>query len=142
MAWRCAEDERQVDVSKAEKEKAGRQNDKVKGVMRTQVTTVSRDTPLARLEEILVTTVGRVPVVEDDGRLLGIVTRTDLLRLRNYYGGELPRPSALGRFRRGGARVNRKRAGAAPARRAGRTGRLPAGTTRRPAARSSSPSFC
>ena len=82
------------DVSKAEK--AGRQNDKVKGVMRTQVTTVSRDTPLARLEEILVTTVGRVPVVEDDGRLLGIVTRTDLLRLRNYYGGELPRPSALG----------------------------------------------
>ena len=31
------------DVSKAEK--AGRQNDKVKGVMRTQVTTVSRDTP-------------------------------------------------------------------------------------------------
>ena len=42
----------------------------------------------------MVTTVGRVPVVEDDGRLLGIVTRTDLLRLRNYYGGELPRPSA------------------------------------------------
>ena len=72
------------DVSKAEK--AGRQNDKVKGVMRTQVTTVSPGHALARLEEILVTTVGRVPVVEDDGRLLGIVTRTDLLRLRNYAG--------------------------------------------------------
>jgi len=81
------------DVSKAEKK--GQHTTKVKGVMRTQVTTVSRDTPLARLEEILVTTVGRVPVVEDDGRLLGIVTRTDLLRLRNYYGGSLERSEGM-----------------------------------------------
>lgn len=81
------------DVSKAEKK--GQHTTKVKGVMRTQVTTVSRDTPLAQLEEILVTTVGRVPVVEDDGRLLGIVTRTDLLRLRNYYGGSLERSEGM-----------------------------------------------
>ena len=52
-------------VSKAEK--AGRQNDKVKGVMRTQVTTVSAGCALARLEEILVTTVKEYRVVEDDG---------------------------------------------------------------------------
>ena len=51
------------------------------------------ETTVGELETILVTTVGRVPVITDTGRLLGIVTRTDLLRLRNYY-STLPAPSA------------------------------------------------
>ena len=54
---------------------------------------VPSETTVGELETILVTTVGRVPVITDSGRLLGIVTRTDLLRLRNYH-STLPAPSA------------------------------------------------
>ena len=53
--------------------------------MRTQVLAVGPETTAGELDKILVTTVGRVPVVDDAGKLLGIVTRTDMLRLRNYY---------------------------------------------------------
>lgn len=64
----------------------GRGNDKVKSIMRSKVTTVLPDTPLAELEEFLVHKgVGRLPVVDDDGALLGIVTRTDVLRQHNMY---------------------------------------------------------
>ena len=71
------------DIVKAER--SGQADSTVKGVMRTQVVTVAPDTPVGELEDILVTTVGRVPVIDDTGTLLGIVTRTDILRLRNYY---------------------------------------------------------
>ena len=71
------------DVVKAER--AGRGAATVKGVMKTQVVSVGPATPFGELEAILVTTVGRVPVIDDAGHLLGIVTRTDILRQRNYY---------------------------------------------------------
>ena len=71
------------DIVKAER--GGKQNANVRGVMRTQVLAVGPETTAGELDKILVTTVGRVPVVDDAGKLLGIVTRTDMLRLRNYY---------------------------------------------------------
>lgn len=74
------------DVVKAERAGNGRAT--VRGIMRTQVVSVGPDTPVGELEDILVTTVGRVPVIDDAGTLLGIVTRTDILRLRNYYKDE------------------------------------------------------
>jgi tRNA nucleotidyltransferase (CCA-adding enzyme) len=52
----------------------------VKGYMTRNVRTIAPDTPLPAIEELMVTyDVGRLPVVEG-GKLLGIVTRTDLLR--------------------------------------------------------------
>ncbi|KAH8072309.1 phosphatase [Aureococcus anophagefferens] len=79
------------DVIRAEKK--GNAAQKVRGIMRTQVASVGPETTVGELETILVTTVGRVPVITDSGRLLGIVTRTDLVRLRNYD-STLPGPSA------------------------------------------------
>ena len=71
------------DIVKAER--GGKHAANVRGVMRTQVLAVGPETTAGELDKILVTTVGRVPVVDDAGKLLGIVTRTDMLRLRNYY---------------------------------------------------------
>ena len=51
-----------------------------------RVATVSPEAPLAELEEILVLRgIGRLAVTNDDGQLLGLVTRTDVLRQRNLY---------------------------------------------------------
>lgn len=52
----------------------------VKGYMSTHLKTISPDTPLPEIENLMVRyDVGRLPVMED-GELLGIVTRTDVLR--------------------------------------------------------------
>ena len=55
--------------------------------MRREVTTVHRDTPLAEIEAALIDgQTGRLPVVDHDGVLLGLVTRTDVLRQHKLYG--------------------------------------------------------
>ena len=47
---------------------------------------MTQETPLDELEEILLEgSVGRLPVVSEAGRLLGLVTRTDVLRQRQLY---------------------------------------------------------
>ncbi|WP_267383819.1 CBS domain-containing protein [Cyanobacterium sp. uoEpiScrs1] len=52
----------------------------VKGYMAQQLKTITPDTTLPEIESIMVThDLGRLPVVEENG-LLGIITRTDLLR--------------------------------------------------------------
>ncbi len=51
----------------------------VKGFMQTNVMTVSPSTPVTSIRKMLVSKdIGRVPVVED-GQLLGIISRTDIL---------------------------------------------------------------
>ena len=58
----------------------GFSNAPVKGYMTKNIKTINPDTLLPDIESIMVTyDVGRLPVI-DDNRLLGIVTRTDLLR--------------------------------------------------------------
>ncbi|PSN16588.1 poly(A) polymerase [filamentous cyanobacterium CCT1] len=52
----------------------------VKGYMATNLKTVAPDTPLSDIEHLMVTyDIGRLPVLRE-GALVGIVTRTDLLR--------------------------------------------------------------
>ncbi|NJR39973.1 MAG: CBS domain-containing protein [Leptolyngbyaceae cyanobacterium CSU_1_4] len=52
----------------------------VKGYMATNLKTIAPDAPLPEIEALMVTCdVGRLPVLEQ-GRLVGIVTRTDVLR--------------------------------------------------------------
>eukprot|EP00978_Attheya_sp_CCMP212_P018260 scaffold49693_cov58-Attheya_sp.AAC.2 len=66
--------------------RAGRSNEKLKGMLRPSVKTVLPDTNLADLEHLLVNEgIGRIPVVDDDGILVGIVTRTDVLRQHKLY---------------------------------------------------------
>jgi len=72
------------DVVKAEKKRRGA--DGVKGWMRTAVATVRADDTLAHLEAMLASN-GRLPVVDDDRRLLAVVTRTDVLDARHFYDG-------------------------------------------------------
>ncbi len=52
----------------------------VKGYMTSNLKTIAPETPLPEIEEIMVTyDIGRLPVLENN-RLVGIVTRTDVLR--------------------------------------------------------------
>ncbi|MBE9157700.1 CBS domain-containing protein [Nodosilinea sp. LEGE 06152] len=52
----------------------------VKGYMATNLKTIAPDTPLAEIEHLMVTyDIGRLPVLREEA-LVGIVTRTDLLR--------------------------------------------------------------
>jgi len=52
----------------------------VKGYMTTNLKTISPETTLPEIEHLMVTyDIGRLPVL-DDGKLVGIVTRTDVLR--------------------------------------------------------------
>ncbi|MEH2312019.1 MAG: CBS domain-containing protein [Nostoc sp.] len=52
----------------------------VKGYMTTNLKTITPDTTLPRIESVMVTyDIGRLPVLEN-GQLVGIVTRTDVLR--------------------------------------------------------------
>uniref|UniRef100_UPI00286AD771 CBS domain-containing protein n=1 Tax=Chamaesiphon sp. OTE_75_metabat_556 TaxID=2964692 RepID=UPI00286AD771 len=60
----------------------------VKGYMTNQVRTIDPDMILPEIEALMVTyDLGRLPVV-DDGNLVGIVTRTDVLRWRSLSSGE------------------------------------------------------
>jgi tRNA nucleotidyltransferase (CCA-adding enzyme) len=59
----------------------------VKGYMTTNLHTITPDTLLPEIEELMVTyDIGRLPVL-DRGQLVGIVTRTDVLRQLHKRGG-------------------------------------------------------
>jgi tRNA nucleotidyltransferase (CCA-adding enzyme) len=64
----------------------------VKGYMATTLKTISPDTPLDTIEDLMVTyDIGRLPVLHQ-GNLVGIVTRTDLLRHLHQGKPEGPPP--------------------------------------------------
>ena len=64
----------------------GRGSGKVKGVVRTNVPTVSPQMTFVELEEFVMERgIGRLPVLSDSGELVGIITRTDILRHHNLY---------------------------------------------------------
>ena len=66
--------------------RAGRAQDKIKSMIRPGIKTVLPDTDLAELEHLLIHEgVGRIPVIDDEGILLGMITRTDVLRQHNFY---------------------------------------------------------
>jgi CBS domain-containing protein len=57
----------------------------VKDVMTTEVVTVTEDTPFAEIADTLAEhRISAVPVLDDDGRLAGIVTEADLLRKEEF----------------------------------------------------------
>jgi CBS domain-containing protein len=67
----------------------------VKEIMTTDVVTAHPDTPYkALLERLLDCQVSGVPVVDDEGALVGIVTEADLLA-RTAFDGERPRALAI-----------------------------------------------
>ena len=70
---------------------AGKDQQAIKAWMRREVLTVDEDTPYSELEGLMMEETGRLPVIDRDGKLLGIVTRTDVLRHHNLYGGDLQR---------------------------------------------------
>lgn len=61
--------------------------------MSDQVVTVKLSTPLTEIQELMINyDIGRILVVNREGKLIGIITRTDLIR--NLYGeGHLPKRS-------------------------------------------------
>merc|ERR1712050_445687 len=60
---------------------AGKGQQHAKAWMRKELVSVEADTPFAELEALLLEgSTGRLHVVDDDGRLIGLVSRTDLLR--------------------------------------------------------------
>lgn len=65
---------------------AGKGQQLVKAWTRRELAVVRGDTPFAELEKILVEgSTGRLHVVNDDGQLVGLVSRTDMLRERKHY---------------------------------------------------------
>ncbi|WP_306291686.1 CBS domain-containing protein [Microbispora sp. GKU 823] len=89
-------------------------NMKVQDVMTTDVASVHAGTPFRDIAEVLIThAVGAVPVVDGDGRVLGVVSEADLLRkeeFREQYYREGYRPPLRARLRarlgqEGGART-------------------------------------
>ena len=65
----------------------------VKGFMTTEVVSISPDTPLSEVQKMVVEyDIGRLPVV-DEGRLVGIVSRTDILRI--LHGEDCPEDHEL-----------------------------------------------
>ena len=80
------------DVMKADQ--TGKADQLVKAWMRRQVPTVPPDMRFDELEEFLIErSIGRLPVVDEAGCLLGLVTRTDVLRQHNLY-SEIERDTA------------------------------------------------
>lgn len=87
---------------------------KVQDVMTTDVASVHADTPFKDIAEVLIArAVSAVPVVDGDGRVLGVVSEADLLRkeeFREQYYHEGYRPPLRARLRarlgqQGGART-------------------------------------
>lgn len=75
------------DVEKARRHGLG--HVPVQNVMTRPAVTISIDTPLAEVQALMLRRdLGRLPVVDGQGQLVGIVSRSDLLRL--LYGGEAP----------------------------------------------------
>ncbi len=74
-------------ISKRDVEKAGHHglgHAPVKGYMSQKVATISPDTPLREIQHLLVNkNVGRLPVLDSKGKLIGIVTRSDILRIQH-----------------------------------------------------------
>ncbi len=72
----------------------------VKGYMSRRVLTIGPDTSIPEIQEIMIkNNVGRLPVLDAENNLLGIVTRSDLLKVHhkeqlevNRYGGQLVLP--------------------------------------------------
>ena len=71
-------------ISRRDLDKAnhhGLENAPVKGFMSSQVVVVAAGASLEEVQRILITKdIGRLPVVDDSGGVVGIVTRTDVLR--------------------------------------------------------------
>jgi len=71
-------------ISRRDLDKAnhhGLENAPVKGFMSSQVVVVSADASLEEVQRMLITKdIGRLPVVDENGSVAGIVTRTDVLR--------------------------------------------------------------
>ncbi|MDR3542576.1 MAG: CBS domain-containing protein [Desulfosporosinus sp.] len=83
------------DVDKAIKH--GLQHAPVKGFMTTKVTTVDVEASLDEVQRLMVLhDIGRLPVIEE-GNLVGIVSRSDVLRL--IHGGAVPIETQLARER-------------------------------------------
>ncbi|GAB6154944.1 CBS domain-containing protein [Desulfosporosinus burensis] len=83
------------DVDKAIKH--GLRHAPVKGFMTTKVKTVDVEAPWDEVQRLMVRNdIGRLPVVEE-GNLVGIVSRSDVLRL--IHGGSVPIEAQLGRER-------------------------------------------
>jgi len=77
----------------------------VKGYMTTQVKTITLDTTLPEIEALMVTCdIGRLPVL-DDGKLVGIVTRTDVLRQHHHKQIATATPTAQHRIQQRGAQA-------------------------------------
>jgi CBS domain-containing protein len=54
---------------------------KVEDVMTSKVWTVSEDTPVSEVANMMIRkNVNRVPVLDDDGNLVGIITRADIVK--------------------------------------------------------------
>ncbi len=74
-------------ISRRDLEKAkhhGLSHAPVKGFMSRSVETIRMETPFNEIEEIMVEKdIGRLPVVDQRGKMLGIVTRTDVLKTRH-----------------------------------------------------------
>lgn len=87
------------DLSKVKKHRL--EHAPVKGYMSRKVVSISLYTPLPEIQEIMIKhDIGRLPIVDEEKRLVGIVTRTDLLRIHHgimqkmtHYGGQLVLPA-------------------------------------------------
>ncbi len=65
---------------------------RIRDVMTTDVTVAKPDTPFPELVDLLITNdVSGVPIVDDDGSLVGIVTEADLVS-KQAFGGRRRRP--------------------------------------------------
>lgn len=72
------------DVIKAAQ--SGKAQQLAKAWMRREMVTVSPGMTFDEVEDLLVAkSVGRLPVVDEEGKILGIITRTDVLRQHKFY---------------------------------------------------------
>lgn len=80
------------DVDKARQHNLG--HAPVKGFMTQQVVTATPDTPVSELQKVMITyDIGRIPVVDSQGNILGIVSRTDVLR--TLHGNDYPEDHSI-----------------------------------------------